>query len=115
MPHPEEDAADHGEPARIDGLVMLSLRRSQARSQVLGFLAGQGASYPTLIAEGTGLGLNTVLGAIRGAGDRYSLSLSLEALGLVQEVRPDGLGASGVTRFYEITEKGALAVSKVQD
>ncbi len=111
----DEPQRSPGYADQLDGLVQLSVRRSQARAEVLRFVARRGPAYATLIAEGTGLHLNTVIGALRGAGDRYSEELSLLAVGLVEEVEPGLATMTGVSRFYGITEDGRMAVEVLGD
>ncbi len=106
---------DDGGRGTVDGLVLLSVRRSQARSEVLAFLARRGPSYVTLIAEGTGLRVNTVSGALNGAGERYSQELSLVSLGLVEEVEPGPVPTPGISRFYTLTDEGRAVVAALQN
>lgn len=101
--------------AALDTLVELSVRRSDARAKVLGFLARRSPAYATLIAEGTGLHLNTVLGALRGVEERYSEELSLISLGLIQEVDPGIAPPGGISRFYAITDRGRSAVEALDE
>lgn len=101
--------------AGLDTLVELSIRRSQARAEVLGFLARRSPAYATLIAEGTGLHLNTVLGALRGVEERYSEELSLLSLGLIEEVDPGTAAPGSISRFYAITDQGRSAVEALTD
>lgn len=107
------EAQDRGE--ELDTLVQLSVRRSQARAKVLGFLARRSPAYATLIAEGTGLHLNTVLGALRGAEGRYSQELSLISLRLIEEVDPGVAPPGGISRFYAITDRGRSVVDALND
>lgn len=85
-----------------DPRIMRTLRKSRVRTEIVKYLHRiyPNVSYPEEIARNVGSNATSVIGALRGIGERYKKASSLIERGIVDMVEIDG------KKYYRLSQRG---------